>query len=123
MWEIPTGTLFSGNNITARSRISLTTERAASHVDFNIVIQPGILQSFQYYIYNPYNNVASQRVWFQVWEIKETLFHGGTNAKLNTSLELVYQQSHVTGTATGVYTVRYSVHSFMLLSLKIDIHS
>ena len=74
-------------------------------MDFNIRLPTGILQSFQYYLYNPYNDIAPQTVWFQVWEIKEQLFHGGHGGLLNTSLELVYQTMTRTGTATGIYTV------------------
>lgn len=106
VWEIPTGTLYSGNNITARSNPS-QNKRSGSYVDFNIKLQTGILQSFQYYLYNPYNTIRSQFVWFQVWEIREQLFHGGTNALLNTSLELIYQQRTRIGTRTGVYTVSF----------------
>lgn len=80
-------------------------DRPSSFVDLNLELPPGILQSFQYYIYNPYGGARSQRIWFQVWETKEQLFHGGTNALLNTSLELVYSQSTTAGTRTGVYTV------------------
>lgn len=114
VWELPTGTLYSGNNITARS-IPGQTKRRGSYVDFNIKLQTGILQSFQYYLYNPYNTIPSQIVWFQVWEIKEQVFHGGTNQLLNVTLELIYQQQARTGTTSGIYTVstfHIFVHKF-----------
>lgn len=104
-WVIPPEADFAGNNITQRSSSGHSGQTGKSYVDLNIELRPGILQKFQYYVSNPYNTIQSQRIWFQVWSVKEQLFHGGTNALLNTSLELVHQSSAMLNTRTGAHEV------------------
>ena len=76
-------------------------------MDLNIKVPStgGILQKYQYYVDNSYRNIERQRIWLQIWEVKEQLFHGGTNALLNVSLELVHQSSAMLNTQTGVHEV------------------
>lgn len=108
-WEVPIGTLFAGHNITARSRSTVTKDRARSYIDLGIPLRPGVLQAFQYYIDNPYGANRPQNINFQLWELRYQDFKGSTNQLLNSSIVLKYELEHTTGTQSGVYTVSFGV--------------
>lgn len=104
-WEVPVGTIFAGNNITARTQTHNVKPSPGSYVDLGIRLPHGILQSFQFYIHNPNRVLAQQRVKFLIWQLNYQEFTGQTNELYNSSVTLKYELEFTLNTQSGAYTV------------------
>lgn len=97
-WMIPPETVFRGNNITTRSRDSVSVASPATYIDFSLdVPNDGILQYFQFYISDP--KPIDQSIQFQIWEVV-------SDDDSNPTVKLVYKLDHsIANAKPGVYRV------------------